>query len=357
MKTRKRILSAILSFAMVLVMTPVNTVFASDAVSKFIYDCEANASVSSELSSYFIREEKARDKKTGNLKFAAADTVANIPMEIISSGTALFEIEMDPAGKTSQSIVFKNSNGEALLIVANNIASADTGTVYVADTVATKVDDENVKHLAELGTFDKNSWIKVKVEIDLAKASYKVNTIKIGKYTEDESTWTNLGEATNSISGVGKFDLAKIELHTVGSNRFIGDISLSVVGEGTAAAQTEIVKSEETKKQTETVKSEETKKQTETVKPEETKKQTEIVKPEETKKPTEIVKPEETKKPAETVKTNGNTYTVKKGDTLCAIARNLFNNETKWSDIYNWNSKVIKDANFIYEGQVLVINK
>ncbi len=68
-----------------------------------------------------------------------------------------------------------------------------------------------------------------------------------------------------------------------------------------------------------------------------------------------------TAKPAETpssstvtVPTEG-TYVVKKGDTLCAIARNLFNSEAKWKDIYEMNKDTIKDPSIIEIGQVLKV--
>lgn len=70
---------------------------------------------------------------------------------------------------------------------------------------------------------------------------------------------------------------------------------------------------------------------------------------------TEVKAETETKVETPIVPT-GNTYTVQKGDTLCSIARRLFNAEAKWSDLYNWNKATIKDPALIYIGQVLSIN-
>ena len=52
----------------------------------------------------------------------------------------------------------------------------------------------------------------------------------------------------------------------------------------------------------------------------------------------------------------GVTYTVKKGDTLWAIAKRFYGDGSKWPTIYNANKKVIGgNPNLIRPGQVLVI--
>lgn len=48
-------------------------------------------------------------------------------------------------------------------------------------------------------------------------------------------------------------------------------------------------------------------------------------------------------------------YTVKRGDTLSSIARMYYGNSSKWTDIFNANKDVIKNANLIYSGQKLRI--
>lgn len=49
-------------------------------------------------------------------------------------------------------------------------------------------------------------------------------------------------------------------------------------------------------------------------------------------------------------------YTVKNGDCLCAIARNFYGNEAKYIDIYNANKDIIGgNPNLIYPGQTLTI--
>lgn len=49
-------------------------------------------------------------------------------------------------------------------------------------------------------------------------------------------------------------------------------------------------------------------------------------------------------------------YTVKRGDTLMSIARQLFGDEARWQDIYRLNADVLADPNSIRPGQVLKIS-
>jgi len=49
------------------------------------------------------------------------------------------------------------------------------------------------------------------------------------------------------------------------------------------------------------------------------------------------------------------TYTVKPGDNLSKIARQLLGSASKWQDIYKANRDIIRDPNLIYIGQVLTI--
>ncbi|MNJ90219.1 LysM domain/BON superfamily protein [compost metagenome] len=51
------------------------------------------------------------------------------------------------------------------------------------------------------------------------------------------------------------------------------------------------------------------------------------------------------------------TYTVKKGDTLWAIAKTYLGNASKWPQIYQDNKSKIKDPHWIYPGQVFIIKK
>ncbi|WP_214630875.1 5'-nucleotidase C-terminal domain-containing protein [Paenibacillus agaridevorans] len=55
--------------------------------------------------------------------------------------------------------------------------------------------------------------------------------------------------------------------------------------------------------------------------------------------------------PAEEVKT----YTVTKGDTLYSIAKKTLNDGRRWKQIYELNKNTIKNPNFIYPGQVIVL--
>lgn len=47
------------------------------------------------------------------------------------------------------------------------------------------------------------------------------------------------------------------------------------------------------------------------------------------------------------------TYTVVRGDSLCAIARRLLGDERRYREIYELNKDIIKNESLIYEGQVL----
>lgn len=53
--------------------------------------------------------------------------------------------------------------------------------------------------------------------------------------------------------------------------------------------------------------------------------------------------------------TENGTYTVKDGDTLSKIAKDLLNDPTQWKKIYDLNKGTIKDPNRIYIGQKLVV--
>ncbi len=205
----------------------------------FGYDGETTLVLPKELENYFSIVKSGG--KTNALRFLQKDTLFSIPMKTISKDTAVFELEMFPASKTSQSAVFKNSNGETLFVIANSIADGETGTLYITDT-------KDGSEIVSLGTFAKNSWVKVKVEIDVTNSfgnlNYKISATtysEIGKYKEDYSKWNNLGEVTQDAliaegytnatvtAGISKFDLGSVEIASAISNRWIGDISLYTV--------------------------------------------------------------------------------------------------------------------------------
>jgi len=48
-------------------------------------------------------------------------------------------------------------------------------------------------------------------------------------------------------------------------------------------------------------------------------------------------------------------YTVKKGDYLSKIAKEVYGNANKYNVIFEANKPMLKDPNLIYPGQVLVI--
>lgn len=47
------------------------------------------------------------------------------------------------------------------------------------------------------------------------------------------------------------------------------------------------------------------------------------------------------------------TYKIKKGDTLYAIAKKFYGNGNKWRELYKKNKSIIKNPNLIYPGQVI----
>ena len=51
----------------------------------------------------------------------------------------------------------------------------------------------------------------------------------------------------------------------------------------------------------------------------------------------------------------GRTHLVAKGDTLYGLARQYYNDQGRWKDIYAANGDRVKDPNLIYVGQELVI--
>ena len=72
--------------------------------------------------------------------------------------------------------------------------------------------------------------------------------------------------------------------------------------------------------------------------------------------PARATQPAEKKEAARPAPEKPRTYTVKKGDTLWAIAKRFLGSGSRWKEIYNANKSVIgKDPNLIYPGQVLRI--
>ena len=61
--------------------------------------------------------------------------------------------------------------------------------------------------------------------------------------------------------------------------------------------------------------------------------------------------------PAAAAPTQSDTYEIKKGDTLWAIAEKYYGNGSKYTEIVKANQPMIKDADEIYPGQTLRIPK
>ena len=177
------------------------------------------------------KQQQPQWEKAGALRFSDKQALAVIPMTA-TTGSVKLELELCPASKTAQSVVFKNSAGENVLIIGNNIASGDTGVFYVAEKVAEAFDAEAttaVKSLADIGTISKNSWVKLTVEIDTAKSEAKISLIQspeMLKYNTDYSAWTKIGEVTYKFTN-SKADIAGLEIQSTSNARWIGDIALT----------------------------------------------------------------------------------------------------------------------------------
>lgn len=52
---------------------------------------------------------------------------------------------------------------------------------------------------------------------------------------------------------------------------------------------------------------------------------------------------------------SGRTHVVAKGDTLFKLARQYYNDQSKWRDIYNANRSILSDPNRLKVGQELVL--
>ncbi|NOT00138.1 MAG: LysM peptidoglycan-binding domain-containing protein [Phycisphaerales bacterium] len=52
---------------------------------------------------------------------------------------------------------------------------------------------------------------------------------------------------------------------------------------------------------------------------------------------------------------SGRTHVVAKGDTLFKLARQYYNDQSKWRDIYNANRSIMSDPNRLKVGQELVL--
>lgn len=67
------------------------------------------------------------------------------------------------------------------------------------------------------------------------------------------------------------------------------------------------------------------------------------------------VRPQYDNQGIRTVKTSDRTYTVVKGDTLSNISLRYYGDANKYNRIYEANRSILKDADKIFPGQVLLI--
>jgi len=186
-------------------------------------------------------------EKTNALKFATTTTAIQIPVEnSISTGTAVFEIEMCPASESEQRVAFKNSKDEVLFVLCVDAKGKTESTygIYLTNTM------ESTDKIVELGSYPKNSWCRIRTELTFdssaeLKFRASASAFENSKYSEDIATWTALGTitqedlqksgsyangtVTSDIDGSADhpLDLAAITVATGSKKaRWIGDIAL-----------------------------------------------------------------------------------------------------------------------------------
>jgi nucleoid-associated protein YgaU len=71
--------------------------------------------------------------------------------------------------------------------------------------------------------------------------------------------------------------------------------------------------------------------------------------------PSSAEKPAATPVTAKTTRPAAQEYTVKAGDTLTKLAERFYNSMSKWEKIYEANKDSLKNPNYIYIGQKLMI--
>lgn len=186
--------------------------------------------------------------RKGALSIASGKSV-EIPFggTVISSGTAVFEIELLPASSTKESVVFKNSVGKTLFAICANAPSKGNGTVYLCEAAGGT-------EIVPLGTYKSNTWCRLRVEIYLDDSqsgalSYKVSASEWSAgsgYNENASEWALVGSVTQEDliqkgytngtvsadidgSAGAPFDLGSVTVANSGKTRWLGDISLYAI--------------------------------------------------------------------------------------------------------------------------------
>lgn len=163
----------------------------------------------------------------------------------ITSGTAVFEMELCPASKCNQSVVFKNSKGDTLFAFVIDAPNTSGGTYYLSDAAGSTSG-------VNLGAYAKNTWSMLRTELYLDESTggqlkFKVSVAEVNKggdntYPSEDNgnVWvpkfavtqedlkTANGTVTELIDGSAEhpFDLGSITLAATTNDRYCGDIRL-----------------------------------------------------------------------------------------------------------------------------------
>ena len=226
--------------------------YAADGAYLFLFDGATAATTP--IEGLTLLDNPNKWTRKGALTIASGKEV-NIPFgDSISSGTAVFEIELLPASSTVESVVFKNSKDQTLFSICANVPGGSGGTVYLSNVA-------KGTEIVPLGTYTKNTWCRLRVELYFDDSQSGAMNFRISAseddatdgYNEDASQWKLIGSITQedlqqkgyangAVTGIdgsadAPFDLAAIAVANSGKNRWLGDISLcSITGDITLAA-------------------------------------------------------------------------------------------------------------------------
>ncbi len=271
----KRIMAAILSIVMVLSSLSVmparqRYVFAAPGDGgKYIFEYDGETATSA-LDGFSLATQMG---KTNALKFdSKGKDVTIVDVDAISTGTAVFEIELLPASGSQELVKIYNSAGDLLLEITNKINKI----------VVTDGDGNEGKNIADIVAVDssdgKNVWSKVRVEIYFDEIvtndagnrvlQYQISAmhaankntysetyegwIEAEPITQDDSVnkdaekWAN-GTANQTIDGSADhpFDIKTITVRSNSNARWIGDIRLYHIPSADAAKLTEVAVTKE----------------------------------------------------------------------------------------------------------------
>lgn len=243
---RRRIMAAILSIVMVLSTIHIGPGFVFAQNDRYIFEYDGETA-SSALNGFSLTAKQMG--KTNALKFGSNATDITLWKDsAISTGTAVFEIEMLPAGSCNEIVRIYNSAGEQLLEITNFITkykvTSGDGKTSVKDIAAPSVNSGS------------NLWTRLRVEFYFDNVvtdedgnrvfQYKISVSespKANAYSEVYEGWLDCGSITQqgvvgkgyangianqNIDGSAEhpFDIAQITVQGTAKNRWIGDVRL-----------------------------------------------------------------------------------------------------------------------------------